>query len=178
MKFRLFFILTFISFSSLSWGEGNSFLPGLSNLNNKEEIQKLILVFKDNPFQKMSPSELHAHFLNQSKGSKLEMIFLKYPDTLNATVALVQDREAVPNLLEILLKEKELKQYGLIVLFLLLLSFVLPRWLISKEWGFLKRLFYRLILNLGFLGLNLFVFYSFFKSELDPSLNIISRYLF
>ena len=129
---------------------------------------------KENPLSKLSPEEIKSMIMVQVTGKPMEQVFKKNPKFLDFVVEWLRDKKALPSLIGIFNKQKELKQYGIAFFVVFILSFILN--LMSKG-SLLKRIFKKLLITLAAISLNLGIFYWFFREELSPTIDIVLKYL-
>lgn len=129
---------------------------------------------KENPLSKLPPEEVKSMIMVQVTGKPMEQVFKKNPKLLDFVVAWLRDKKALPSLMGILNKQKELKQYGIAFFVVFILSFILN--LMSKG-TLISRIFKKILITIGALSLNFGIFYWFFRAELSPTVDIIFRYI-
>jgi hypothetical protein len=120
------------------------------------------------------PREVVADLImEKSQGHYMEKVFRSNPWLLDATVDVMRDREALPALLDLLLKKESLKLYMYFWLGILLLSFIVKRFIFPKSWKGFKRHSLGFLLSFFLMIVSLTVFYNMFRPNLRPTLSIL-----
>lgn len=141
------------------------------------QMKKMIMDYiKENPFSKMSKAEVENLILTQVKDKPAEQVIKNFPKAFDAFVAWVRDPKAIPAFLGIVNKPRVAKNYGIAVIVVFVLSFALN--LLNTKGNIFSRIFKKLMIMLGATGVNFALFYVFFKPEISPTLDVLSRHLF
>lgn len=126
-----------------------------------------------------APKEFReAALMGKLKGHPMEQVFKTFPKLKAITADLLSDKAALLGLLGILKRKNDFKIMGYLCLGILIFGWILQGVLISKEWGFFKRLGLRLTLSIAFSLLTVGVFFHFFSVELKPTAEIIKKHTF
>lgn len=153
-------------------------LSSKGSIFDEKTIAMLEQALAASPLYDMSSEQVRALILEKVKGKPLEKVFGYAPVLLDISVDVLRDRTALPSLLKVLRRKEDLKTYGYVWIGLVTLGFLI-RWLVfSKKWSFMKRFTARTILSLALVSASLFVFYSTFQKEVDPTVKIFKRHLF
>lgn len=151
----------------------NSFMKGFVS----EQMKKMLFEYmKKNPFASMSETEVEDFIMGNVKDRPAEQFFKKFPKALKALVNWLRDPKAIPAFLNIINKPKLLKNYGIAVLVVFILSFALN--LMNSKGSLLKRIFNKLCIMLGAFAINFGMFYIFFKEEITPTIEVMMRTFF
>lgn len=132
-------------------------------------------ILKNSPLSKMSPSEVHDLILTQSEGKFFHGYLKNSPKLMKTLVQIIQDSKALPSLVGILLKKKELE-----IFFYFWIGLVIGTWLFKrfwlkkkKKWSRSKRFFVSILISLASSALSLGVFYYLFYEEVNPTAEIV-----
>ena len=123
-----------------------------------------------NPFEYMSDGQVDSLLL--AKGGDL---LGKSPRVLKGLRMWLKDKEALSGFLSILGEKEKLKKYGMWMLGVFVCAFFLN--LKNSKGGFIKRIFFKLILSMGTFSLNLAIFYFIFQKEIGPTIRVIKKSL-
>lgn len=126
--------------------------------------------------QQMKPEEVRALIMNKVKGKMGEKIFLQFPKLLDLSVAVILDRHAIPQLMDLIKRQDDLKIFFFISIFLYILSFLLKKIFIPKEASFFNRLWKSIILKFGVLASSLGIFYFMFQKEVSPLVLVLKLF--
>jgi hypothetical protein len=141
-------------------------MPGMM----KSMVQKFL---KTNPFSKMSKDEVKSMLLVQVEGKAVGKILKNNPRLLSGVVDWVRHPTALPQLMGIANEPKKVKYYGILVVFVFLVSFILN--LLNSDGSIIRRIIFKLGITVGALGVNLGLFYLFFSDELGPTIDVIMQ---
>lgn len=130
---------------------------------------------KDNPFSKMNKEEVKGLIL-KAMNPKAQKIMKTKPNMLNFLTDLVHDKNALPAMMGMLSKEKELKICGGVSLILFILSIVLN--ILNSKGNLFKKLAKKMAIMFGLLAVNIGCFYYFFHNELSPALGLFRKNFF
>ena len=119
--------------------------------------------------------EVRKMILEKVKGSHLEGVFNRFPKLLEFCVEMVRDKEALSGLMGIMMRKDDMKTYGYMWLGIFLFGLFLKYRIIKPQWPFFKRFRYSMSVNAVLSIISLYVFYSFFAKELEPTMSIISK---
>lgn len=150
-----------------------SFLSNMIPASMKDILAKFL---KTNPFSNLSKEDVKAMLVSQTEGKPLGEAFKKNPKLLDFAVDWIRDPKALPAFMGMANKPEQMKNYGIVVLIVFAISFILN--FLNKSGGLVKRIFKKLLITFGSLIVNLVLFYWFFKEELDPTLEIAKKYFF
>lgn len=120
-------------------------------------------------YRSMDLSEIEAELYKTSQGSKLGVIFDKFPKSLEFMARIYQDQVAIPRMIKMAEDYEKLKHASLYMLGTVLLSYILGKILIRHNMGLGRRFMMRIVrslciwsLRFGILG----YFYGFYLSPL------------
>ena len=158
--------------------------PADSLLNSKylqsimsDNIKQLLMDYiKENPFSKMSEAEVKSFIMNQSKGRPVEKYIQNFPKVFDFFVDWLRDPKAIPAFISIVNRPKVVKNYGIAVLVVFILSFALN--LLNTKGNLFVRIGKKLIIMLSAFTVNLALFYVFFKPEISPTIDVVKRSIF
>ena len=141
-------------------------------------VKSLQKQFQQGPWQSLSKKELSNLLLERSQGSFINGIYLSYPKVLEFMVELIQDREALSQLLGVFLRKNDLSIFGLVCFGIVILSWLLKKILYHPRWPW----WLPLILGIGVGVLStlsmMMCFYRMFRAEVSPAVEIASRIFF
>lgn len=149
---------------------------------NSDELKKIkyseALKVALAPLQAMPESELRQLLLDNTKGSSAEEYVARFPKLLNFTVALIRDPVALPKMALIIEDQKRLIRYASLMLFTILFSIILKRFLKKEGRGIIAAvgLWFMRFLIINSLRLGILIY--FFGSELTPMFNIAMKVFF
>lgn len=138
-------------------------------------VQRLI---KEGHMARISADALKAQIMTNVKGSFWENILTRFPVLVDIFVEVVRNKEALGGLLGILIRKDDLKNYGYIWLAIFVFAALIKNRIIKPKWPFLKRMAFSMTISLVLTVTSLAIFYNFFSTELDPTLQIIGKHLF
>lgn len=130
------------------------------------------------PLQKMSEKELVKLLRDNTKGSKTEMYLDRFPKFAVFTVRLIKDKDALPNIAKILDDQERLINFVGVLLFTTLIAFFLKRLMKREGRSIAKALSLWFLRFLIVSFLRFWILYSFYSTELTPTLNIASKTFF
>jgi hypothetical protein len=148
----------------------------LGKIMSDQMKQAAAQMMKSNPFKMMSDDTIKSMILGRFKPeSPIGKFFANNPRAVDGTVAWVKDEHAIPAFISIINKPDKMKHFGYSVLTIFIIAFLLN--LKNGKNGLLKRLVFKLLMMASTGVINLCVFYFLFRDELQPSINVISKYL-
>lgn len=159
---------------------GKEKLHALSLMDDKVQAELQLLIKKANLSSK-APEEIRESLENQMAGTKVEKLFKRFPKLLDAGVDLLRDQDALPGLIRVLGRKKDLKNYLYISLSIFVFAILFRRFYLKKrlqEMSFFKRQFISLGTSIFFSTVTLFIFYSIFKKDLQNTVSIIGKNFF
>lgn len=130
---------------------------------------------KENPFSKMDKDKVRELIL-KAMNPKAQKMMKSKPNMLNFITDLAHDKKALPAMMGMLSKEKELKICGVISLVLFILSIVLN--ILNSKGNLFKKLAKKMAIMIGLLLVNIGCFYYFFHTELGPTVTIFKNNFF
>jgi hypothetical protein len=134
-------------------------------------------VFSNNPLHALSVEEVRSRILEGVKDKPGEKIFIKYPKTLDISVDILRDQDALMSLMGIMERKDDLKSYFYFWLGLIIFSLIYKRFFFSKQWNYFQRLFMSLLMTVFVTVTSFGAFYYLFKKELKPTISIIRRHI-
>lgn len=143
------------------------------DLFNEKVVAIIKRAFQENRIGEQPLEIQHAIIMGAVKDQPIEKVFLRYPKLLDVVTALIADKEAIPSLLNIILRKNDLKVFGWISLSLLISGFLLRKLITSRKAGFFKRLFIRTCLGLGIACTSMTIFYHMFEAEVSPTIRVV-----
>ena len=156
---------------------------GYDSLTPKALMDERVLVLlqkqlKEAGLSKLSDQEVKTLIQEKTKNSFWGRTFAKFPKLLNTAADIVRDPEAMPGLLGVFVRKQDLKDYGYIWIVIFIFGLFFKSRVIKSDWDFGRRFFWGLTLNLGLSSISLYIFYTFFKVELTPTLRLIGKNFF
>lgn len=151
----------------------DSFLSNMISSSMKDVISKFL---KSNPLSKLSKEEVRSMILTQAEDKPAAELFKNYPKFLDFMVDWIRDPKALPAFIGIINKTEEMKNFGIAVLIVFILSFILN--FLNRNGNLAKRIFKKILISIGALVINLVLFYLYFKDEIGPTIDIAKKYLF
>lgn len=150
-----------------------------SNESDQEKVDRIV---KEMPvkqvlehYQSMDEQAIKTQLKERMKGSKVSIIFDKYPKSLDFIAALLKDKNAIPELIKMKEDSEGLKHLAFAVIATFILSFIIKVIIDRTSTFLLKRFFYR-VCHLFFIwGLRLGILVYFFGSNLKPTYDIALR---
>lgn len=152
-------------------GLQDSFVSNMMTGVMKQVVSEFL---KENPFSKMDREEVKSMIKLRMNGLPVEKLFEKNPKLLDMLVDWIRDKKALPKIIGIVNKPKEVKIYSFVVIAIFVLSFILN--LVNSKGNLGKRILNKIGIFLGAFIINLGTFYFLFREELKPSLDIILKY--
>jgi hypothetical protein len=143
------------------------------DLLNEKVVALIKRAFKENSIGEQPVEIQRAIIMGAVKNQPIEKVFLHYPKLLDIVTALVADKEAIPSLLNIVVRKNDLKIFGWISLSLLVSGFLFRKFIVSKKAGFIKRLLIRTCLGLGLACTSMTIFYHMFEAEVSPTIRVV-----
>jgi hypothetical protein len=162
----LFFILTVGLYAPFVYANSESSL-------SSKNIEKSIA-----PFQNISEKELLITLKENTKTSYLAPVLERYPLVGVFIVRMVKDKEALPFLAKILEDHKRLLRYLYWLIGLFIIGIIARRLLINREAHFFIRFMQSLFCFTMMLSARLFITYTIFAKELDPTIKVFKRSFF
>lgn len=192
MKWSLIFL---VLFASLAFGQGSEQdeeLGDVPTLDLSDELKKLghnqvnlgalmdekvIPLFtkylKESKISELSRDLTRSMVLETFKDRPIGKVFVKCPKCLEIFVDIIRDREAMPSLLQIFGRQKDLRNYGFFWFGGIVFLFFFKRMIFPKKWPFYKRWPVSLLINILFTILSFGIFYYLFREELGPTLRVV-----
>lgn len=133
---------------------------------------------KDNGLSKLSDQEVKLLIREKTKSSFWGRTFTKFPKLLDIAADIVRSPEALPGLVGVLVRKKDLKDYGYVWLVIFIFSLFIKGRVNNTKWGFGTRFLAKLGISLALTCVTFYVFYTFFEVEITPTLQIIGKHLF
>lgn len=148
---------------------------GLGGIDFSDEKgrERLKQLFAQSGIRNQSPELIKAMIMGKVKDRPFEKIFQRFPKLLDIAVDVFRDKDAMPGLIDILGRKRELKIYMYVCIGIFIFGFFMRKFLIPKNWGFTKRLFLRMTLSLLLMGVSIGVFYKLFQREISPTVKIV-----
>ncbi|MCT4641035.1 MAG: hypothetical protein N4A33_01985 [Bacteriovoracaceae bacterium] len=139
---------------------------------SKEVKQNLIKHIKNNPFSSMSEGQLRAIIDSGANHNKIVSSFLSNnPKVYNFLIKWLRDKKAMPSFLMIINRDEDLKVYGIIVIAVLVIGFILN--LINSKGGLFKRIFNKILIGVGCFSINVTCFVYIFYENIKPTWNLL-----
>jgi hypothetical protein len=126
-------------------------------------------------FHTMSRDQAKAMIIANVKGKFLEKVFTTFPKFLDISADIMIDRKALPNFLDIIKRQNDLKFFLGISLFLFILSFFLKKVFIPKNARFFHSLFISLTITVFMTAGTFGIFFLMFQKELGPMIEVIKK---
>lgn len=149
----------------------NNMVTNLMNDMVKNVVQEFL---KENPFSKMPREEVKSMIQARIQGLPIEKFLQKHPKLLELLVDWLRDNKALPKIMGIVNKPKQVKIYGIIVIVVFVISFILN--LLNSKGNLFKRILKKMGIFFGAFIINFAAFFVLFKDELGPTLKIILKY--
>lgn len=155
---------------------------GYDSINAKALTDKrVILIIKkmhaESQLMEASPEAVKALIEDRFHGSYLKKFLLNNPRIYNLLVDILRDKEALMGLIDIALKQDDVKSFLHFWIAFLIAIWLLKKALFSKAWGIGKTMLFGLLVSILVTTVSVGVFYNTFKQELTPILKIISRHI-
>lgn len=150
----------------------DSFIGKYLNSAMKDAVKKLL---KDNPFSKMSEEEVSSMIKVRFEGKAFGKMMEEKPGILKGMTAWIRDKKAVPSLFGVLNRPDKVKKYSIVFFIVFGISFLLG--LRNSGNGFMKRLFYKVLITITAMGINLTAFFIIFREEVGPTVKIVLDHL-
>lgn len=127
-------------------------------------------IFKDSPLSKISPQEVRELILTQSKGKFFHGYLEKSPKLMKTLVEILQDKEALPAMLGLLLKKKEIEIFFYVWIGLVGGTWAIKRFWVKKKkkWSKSKKFFVSMLISFASSAISLGTFYYLFYEEVSP----------
>ncbi len=110
------------------------------------------------------------------QGKPAHKIFTKFPKTLDISVDILRDQEAMPAMLGIFARKNALKVYFFSWIGIMIFGYLFKKIFFSKRWPAFKRFSMSLLLSLTLSAFSLWLFYYIFTKEVGPTLAVIGRH--
>lgn len=149
-------------------------IKDLGKLDDKA-IDLLLQNIKTADISSRSAPLVRQQLLEQSQGKPLGRMFAQFPITLDIMVDLIRDKKALPGLVGLLKRKNDLKNYGFLVLFVAIISWIIRRFVFPINWSGGKRFTMGLLLSLAGMALTFGVFYVSFNEEIAPTVSIVLK---
>lgn len=149
----------------------------VQTLLDERTIPIFTKMLKESNLKDQPPSVIKEMVMMKFKGNPIGKVFSHCEKCLNIFVEVLRDKQALPAIIAVFARKKDLKKYGMIWLGLLIFFFFIKHWLIPSEWRFYQRLPLSMAFSLGFTVLSFFIFYSMFKKEVGPTVDVLWRNL-
>lgn len=146
-----------------------------SSLFDKKVQNLLEKNLKEAKLWELPREEVKSQIKEGARGKATEKIFKTFPKLLDLATDMMRSKDAFPGLIQILGKEKALKQYFFIWLFLLISTWLVKKYIFPEEPNFWRRTFTKLMFTCFTSAVSLGVFYLFFQNELSPTISILSH---
>jgi hypothetical protein len=143
-------------------------------LQDKRVLKLMQKLLRNNPLQTASREEVRSLVLDKVQGRPLERFLSQNPKILDTVVDLLRDKEAMPALVGILIKQDKLKLYFIFWVGLFISYWIIRKYVFNKDWSRRKSFSMRLLLSLLFTATTLTVFFQMFHPELMPTVRIIA----
>lgn len=154
---------------------GHEQITAASLLDDKV-IRIIKKMFDQNALKNVSDEEVKSMILEKAKGSYAERFLKKNPRILMMFVDILKDEKAMSSAVGIFLRKSDLKIYGLIWLFLVILSWLIKKYAFNEDWSGGKRFLMSLALSLCVTATSLTIFYNMFYEEISPITKIIVKH--
>lgn len=155
---------------------------GYDSINAKALLDKrVILIIKkmhsESHLMEASPSAVKALIEERFHDTYLKSFLLSHPGIYDLLVDILRDKEALMGLIDIALRQDDVKSFLHFWIAFLVAIWLLKKALFSKTWGLKKTMLFGLLVSALVTTVSVGVFYSTFKKELTPILEIISRHI-
>lgn len=134
---------------------------------------------KMNPLRHMSAREVEEIIKDRTRGNIIGDYLSQSPRAMYFTVNFMRDEFAIPELMGVFKKEKEMKTYSYFVLGNLIFFFFLS-WYYDRRSnaGFIRTVLRKIFLALLSTAISCAVFYVLFHKELKPTIGIAKEAIF
>ena len=156
---------------------------GYDSLTPKALMDERVLALlqkqlKQAGLSKLTDQEVKTLITDKTKDSFWGRTFTKFPKMLQTAADIVRDAEALPGLVGILVRKKDLKDYGYIWVVIFIFGLFIKSRINQSHWSFGPRFAVKTVFSLGLTFISFYVFYSFFEVEITPTLKIIGKNFF
>jgi hypothetical protein len=135
-------------------------------------------IFSEGYMKSGSREQTMQMLRDKVKGSFGEKLFNMFPSLLEISTDVLRDTMAMPGLLKILKRKKDLKTFGYIWLVIFIFGIFIKGRIVKPKWSFLKRRLVSMLISLPMTVVSVWLFYSFFGEEIQPTLTIIAKHWF
>lgn len=147
----------------------------IASFKDDRVVRLVQKVLKQNHLKNVPRNQVMDGIMKQVKGSYWEVFLIDHPWILNALTDLMTDKEALPGLINILIRKDELKFFFYFWLGLVILSFVIRRYFFPEKLDGPMRFTMGLTLTLCLSMISVSIFYNMFKDELTPTIRIFKK---
>jgi hypothetical protein len=141
-----------------------------------EKVIKIVKkMMEQSTLKNASSEDVRAMILEKARGSAMESYLNNHPKVVETFVEILKDEKAMPSLIGIFLRRKDLKVYGLIWLGLMILAWAIKKYAFNKKWTSGKRFIMSLLVSVCITTTSLTVFYNMFYNEISPATKIIVK---
>ena len=151
----------------------NSDTSDQEKLDQLKEQMPIKKVFEH--YQSSSVEEIEAQLRGRFAGSKMEVVFSKFPKALTFVASLLHDKEAIPLLMEMQNDKEKLKHTFFAIIASFVLSFFIKWWINNNKTFFFKKLLQRFFHIVFIWALRLGILIHFFGANLRPTFNIFKK---
>ena len=147
-------------------------------LMDDKVIAILQQTMRDGASLKTTDEELKNLIREKAKGTFMENVFIRFPKLLNISSDVVRSKEAIPGLLGIMARKEDLKTYGYVWVVIFIFGIWFKGKVVKPKWDFGRRFKWKFCISTILGIINFTIFYSFFGTEIQPTLSIIGKHLF
>lgn len=141
-------------------------------------VREIVLrSLKDSDIRTKPREEVKATILASLKGHPLEKFLTSNPKVLEIFIDILRDEKALPGLLHILKREKDLKLYFWMWLAFFISSFWFKKMFVGMYWPWYKKIPASILFSLSMTIISFSVFYLMFTDEMHPTVTIVWRRL-
>jgi len=142
----------------------------INALQDKEVVKILQEVLRDSPLAKMSKEDLRELILSQSEGKFFYGYLERSPKVMKTIIEILQDPHALPALIGVLLKKKELEIFFYLWVGLIIGTWAIKRFWVKKKkkWSGSKKFTISVMISLASSIVSLGAFYYLFYDEVAP----------
>lgn len=155
---------------------------GYDSINAKALTDKrVILLIKrmhsESHLMEASSSDVKALIEDRFQDTYLKSFLLSHPRIYNLLVDILRDKDALMGLIDIALRQNDVKSFLHFWIAFLIAIWLLKKALFSKAWSLKKTMLFGFFVSALVTTVSVGVFYNTFKKELTPIIKIISRHL-
>jgi hypothetical protein len=146
-----------------------------STLMDERVISYYQKILRNNPLMNEPRANVEKLILERTKNSIIHPFLIDNPKILSCFAQILQDKNAMADMLGIFLRQGSLKLYMIISLIFLVMTWLLKRIVLNEDWARWKYVISSLTITLLMVGVNLATFFKIFKKELFAVVMIIAK---